>query len=75
MKRQFVFQSFKIILNTYEKNQSTNPITLKKHILLIYHQMGAFFTEILDALCERLQNYLKFQKQQTMDKKIIMIHH
>lgn len=63
MKRQFVFQSFKIILNTCEKNQSTNPITLKKHILLIYHQIGAFFTDFISPkssqfLCEKWTRFV-----------------
>jgi hypothetical protein len=33
-----------------------------------------FFID-LDTLGERLQNCLKFQKEQTMDKKIIMIQY
>jgi hypothetical protein len=63
-----------IILNTYEKIQSTTPFTLKGHILFIFHWIVAFFT-YLDTLGGGLQNCFKFQKEQTMDKRVIMIQY
>ncbi len=66
--------SFKIILNIYEKNQNTTPFTLKGHILLIFHWIVAFFID-LDMPGGGLKNCFEFQKEQTMDKKIIMIQY
>ncbi len=37
VKKYLKSWSFKIILNNYEKIQSTTPFTLKGHILLIFH--------------------------------------
>jgi hypothetical protein len=66
--------SFKIILNIYERIQSITPFTLKGHILLIFHYIVAFFTN-LDTLGGGLQNCFKFQKEHTMDKRVIMIQY
>ncbi len=47
---------------------------MKGHILLIFHYIVTFFTD-LDMLGGGLQNCLKFQNEQTMDKKVIMVQY
>jgi hypothetical protein len=62
------------ILNTYEKIQSTTPFTLKGCILLSFHYIVTFFSRF-GYPSGGLQNFFKFQKEQTMDKTIIMIQY
>jgi len=62
------------ILNTYEKIQSTTPFTLKGRILFSFHYIVAFFSRF-GYPSGGLQNCFKFQKEQTMDKTIIMIQY
>jgi hypothetical protein len=50
------------------------PFTLKGHILFIFHYIVMFFT-YLDTPSGGLQKKNKNQKEQTMDKRVIMIQY
>ncbi len=67
--KQLKSSSFKIILNIYEKVQTTTPFSLKGHILLIFHQIITFFTN-LDTPSGALQNCLSFKRNKPWTRQL-----